>query len=231
MYGLKYNVLGGILQFLDVMLFVEVYASLQGVRTKSTLQLRWIRRMEAVLESAPQSFLQLIFLLRTKVIHSFLYFYVFMYFMICMLFLLSIANSVVKSDDWNFKIDANKKCPPHPSFLVRGTFRLAEVVSRLLIVALLTQTAHIGFTITLGIFVAYIHCTGHVVCVFLALFYLIMYRDGFLGHDIGNVAEVLIVHPNLSLRLDDENAVEHFFLLVYEKCKLHLYTNKTYMYA
>ena len=36
------------------------------------------------------------------------------------------------------------------------------------------------------------------------IFYFAMYRDGFLGNDLGNVAEILIVHPNLSLRISDE---------------------------
>ncbi|ETO19577.1 hypothetical protein RFI_17653 [Reticulomyxa filosa] len=158
MYGRKYSPLGGLLQFLDIMLFVEVYASLQGARTKSTLQLRWIRRMEAVLESAPQSFLQLIYLLRTKVyIQSINQTYKQTNKKISLqvslfMSLLSIANSVVKSDDWNFKQVANSKCPPHPVFLLRGTFRLAEIVSRLLIVALLTQTANFGFIGTMCIF-------------------------------------------------------------------------------
>ena len=35
-----------------------------------------------------------------------------------------------------------------------------------------------------------------------------MYRDGFLGHDIGNVVEILILHPNLSLRVNPDEAID-----------------------
>ena len=54
----------GFLQFLDIMLFFEIYASVNSEKGKSTLQLRWIRKMESVLESWPQALIQLIYVLR-----------------------------------------------------------------------------------------------------------------------------------------------------------------------
>ena len=70
MYASRFGGVMGILQFLDIMLFFEVYASRQGRRVKSTVQLRWIRRMESVFESAPQAVIQLIYALALSVSKS-----------------------------------------------------------------------------------------------------------------------------------------------------------------
>jgi ankyrin repeat protein len=194
MYARKYSSIGGIFQFFDLMLFVEVYVSLLGKRTSSTLQLRWIRRMEAIVEAAPQSFLQLIYLLQTGSTGNIL-----IRISLAMA-VLSIGNSLVKADEWNFDpaTGANQKIPPHPAFLSRLLFRVTEVFGRLICMAFMTQL--LGYGATMGLFL------GEFV------FYFIMQRGSFLGRDIGNIFEVLIAHPNLSLRLDDEHShSEPFF--------------------
>ena len=57
MYASRFGRATGILQFLDIMLFFEVYASRVGKRTRTTVQLRWIRRMD------PQAVVQLVYTL------------------------------------------------------------------------------------------------------------------------------------------------------------------------
>eukprot|EP01083_Nonionella_stella_P097690 274579_1 len=184
-YAVQFSICGGILQFLDVMLFFETYSSINSKKGKSTLQLRWIRKMESVLESAPQAFLQLVYVLQLNahtnesiplVVKISLLFSVF-----------SITSSVVRSDEWKIReeTNANVMCPPNWRFVVRSLFRLLEITTRLFIMALLSQ---------MHILVVAAICFVEIV------FYLIMYRDGLLGNDLGNVAEILIVHPNLSLR-------------------------------
>ena len=58
----------GVLQFLDVYLFFEVFQSIQI--GKKTQKLRWINSMEAALESAPQIILQTVYLLLYEDVES-----------------------------------------------------------------------------------------------------------------------------------------------------------------
>ena len=112
---------------------------------------------------------------------------------------LSICSSVVKSDEWKFRSDigCNQMLPPHPRFIARALFRLCEVLSRLCVVALLTQTIGLPPTfIIIGVEL---------------LFYFVMYKDKYLGDDIGNVVEILILHPNLSLRVNPDEHVDPLF--------------------
>ena len=188
-YAKRFNICGGLLQFLDIMLFFESYASWRSIKGQSTLQLRWIRKMESVLESAPQAFIQLVYVLTLNdnppVIVQ----------LSLILSILSITSSVVRSDEWKVEetTKANNKCPPNWRFITRAIFRLFEISTRLFVMALLSQIRILP---------------GLIIVVFILglqmIFYLIMYKDGFLGNDLGNIIEILIVHPNLSLRISDE---------------------------
>lgn len=71
MYKKTYGTRSGIAQFCDVMLFREVYEAHKSHLKKPTVGLRWIRRMEAVFESTPQTLLQLVFLLKQPVMFLF----------------------------------------------------------------------------------------------------------------------------------------------------------------
>ena len=130
-YAKRFNACGGFVQFLDLMLFFEVYASVHSSQGTSTLQLRWIRRMESVLESAPQAFIQLAYVLRllsldendaVPILNQ----------VSLLLSIISITSSVVRSDEWKIRQDtkANQMCPPNWRFLMRAIFRLFEITTR-----------------------------------------------------------------------------------------------------
>ena len=61
--GKQFGWVSGVLQWLDVQVFFEIYRSSLNPRSKYTRELNWIRRMEAIFESSPQAILQLGYLL------------------------------------------------------------------------------------------------------------------------------------------------------------------------
>eukprot|EP01084_Bolivina_argentea_P035758 66250_1 len=195
-YAKKFNIYNGFLQFLDIQLFFEIYYSVNSkmYNNKSTIQLRWIRKMESVLESAPQAWIQLVYVFSLNNSKD-----ISIIVQISLLFsILSITSSVVRSDEWIIReeTNANKMCPPNWRFIIRSIFRLCEITTRICIMSLLSQirvsNKYYGIYIIILIISLQI------------IFYLIMYKDGFLGNDLSNIIEILIVHPNLSLRISDE---------------------------
>ena len=114
----------GLAQFLDVLLYREVYESVMDASLKPSMHLRWIRRMEACIESAAQAVIQIVYTFRLtsenqmitsndnntspfdgSQVSTLIYASI-------LLSLYSIGSSVIKDDEWRFKAVWNKKLPP-----------------------------------------------------------------------------------------------------------------------
>ncbi|ETO17334.1 hypothetical protein RFI_19988, partial [Reticulomyxa filosa] len=126
-----------ILQFLDLQLFVDCWRS--SVDDKPTDTLYWIRAMEAVLESAPQSLLQFVYL----------YDQVNLLVLISLLgSLASVINSLLHYDDIIFVYQGIEW---YMTYAIRFCFRLCEVVGRAMILALIWNTWPAGGAYVAGI--------------------------------------------------------------------------------
>ena len=135
-----------LLQIFDLLLYREVYEAYMDERMKPTIHLRWIRRMEATFESAPQALLQMVFVLRdtsqkfTTLIS-----------LSVILSIYFVASSVIRGR----KSHWNRKCLPHPKFIFRGLFRLFEISGRLGTIAVFWYCVG-GFQTSILIFIIYI---------------------------------------------------------------------------
>ena len=112
-----------------------------------------------------------------------------------MISILSICDTVNRLDSWRFRNDlgSNQSLPPHPRYIIRTVFRFAEVVSRMCCIAL---CAHIfGFVVAIVILGVEV------------LFYLFMYWDKLLGDSILDFIQILMLHPNLSLKVNPKTHV------------------------
>ena len=65
--GRRFGYLAGILQFLDVFIFYQIYCQWINYRKnlrRNLYQCRWLRQMEFIFQSGPQAVIQLMYLLR-----------------------------------------------------------------------------------------------------------------------------------------------------------------------
>eukprot|EP01083_Nonionella_stella_P018467 51477_1 len=155
-----------LLQFLDLLVFEEIYvshtkiiANYKNQSTKSvsqthnkvtptsneaidtTTSFKFVRNLEAVFESIPQSILQLVFIIRTSgqyegKNHALLIISIISIFQS----IISMTNSILKNDNMQMNLPKWKKhkqrLPPTIPFLKHALSRLSEVIYRISLLAL-----------------------------------------------------------------------------------------------
>eukprot|EP01084_Bolivina_argentea_P303497 523989_1 len=137
------------LQLLDLLIFEEIYASHKKIvaaqkncsakekdAIDTTTSFKFIRNLEAVFESMPQSILQLVFIIRSSSLSE--------YGSITLLILsvlsiiqsiISMTNSILKNDNLYMNLPKwerhTQKLPPTIQFLKHAICRLSEVICRI----------------------------------------------------------------------------------------------------
>ena len=170
------NIMRCLLQFFDLLIFEEIYASHKTIITEfknksksngnhksneaieTTSTFKFVRNLEAIFESIPQSVLQLVFIIRvgwkseSKGDSSFLIISI----LSILQSIISMTNSVLKNDNIYMAAPKwkrhKKRFPPSIPFLKHGLSRLSEVIYRISICALFwTVCGSLAFGILMAI--------------------------------------------------------------------------------
>jgi len=129
-----------LLQCFDLLIYEEIYESHKKHRKHiesmaSTLSFKYIRSLEAVFESLPQSVLQIVFIIRTRLYDVDAINWVSLVWSIW-----SMANSIVNNDNTYMQHDRyrayKKRLPPTAKFLRHAACRLSEVLYRIGVLSL-----------------------------------------------------------------------------------------------
>eukprot|EP01084_Bolivina_argentea_P109377 195507_1 len=158
------DIFRSILQFVDLLIFFEIYEThskiVSQMRNKklkdennksveSTLSFKYIRQLEAIFESVPESVLQLIYVMRTGNIE--------VIFMISIIqSIVSMTNSILNHDNTRMQDDKWKKykqrLPPTFQFIKHFIARVAEITYRIGLLSLLwTVCGGLAFSIILAL--------------------------------------------------------------------------------
>merc|ERR1712228_395117 len=162
------NIYRCFLQLFDLLIFEEIYVShkqivsqFQRVQNQSeavdtSTSFKYIRSLEAVFESIPQSVLQMVFLLRTSGDYDDNPDLIIISYLSIFQSIVSMTNSIINND--NLYMNAPKfkkhkqKFPPTIPFLKHAICRLSEVFYRIIILSLFwTVCGGTAFSILLGI--------------------------------------------------------------------------------
>eukprot|EP01084_Bolivina_argentea_P157924 275165_1 len=159
----EYSITRSILQLFDLLIFQEIYEAHRKIVSNwnnkqtedntaavdSTITFKYVRSMEAILESIPQSVLQLVFVTRTSDVKA--------------IFVLSILQSIVSmtnsilNEDYTRMLQTKwkmhkKRFPPTCQFIQHAISRLSEVAYRIGLLALIwTVCEGVAFSFMLAI--------------------------------------------------------------------------------
>eukprot|EP01084_Bolivina_argentea_P082834 149978_1 len=158
------NIIRAILQFFDLLIFTEIFDAHKKIKSQlsqkqknktaieATLSFKYIRQMEAVFESVPQSILQLVYIMRTGTVES-----------NQTIFIISILQSIISMTNSNLNHDYTRmlhpqykkykqKLPPTIQFFKHSICRLAEITHRIGLLSLIwTVCGGQIFSVVLGI--------------------------------------------------------------------------------
>eukprot|EP01083_Nonionella_stella_P059918 156752_1 len=169
---IKYHdVRRSVLQLLDVLIFQEIYYChlriVDEINNKikktqnsgntpddkftvdATMCFKYVRNMEAIFESMPQSVLQLVYAMRTSTVEI-------IYVLSVLQSIVSMTNSIINNDYTHMTLPAfksyKKKFPPSFQFLQHFVVRTSEVIYRIGLLSLLWNVCE---GLWFGVFVSY----------------------------------------------------------------------------
>eukprot|EP01084_Bolivina_argentea_P292018 501941_1 len=166
-----------LLQFLDLLIFQEIYEAHNKIKhqinkkdlkdknttIESTLSFKYIRQMEAVFESIPESVLQLVYVLRTSSIKT-------IFVLSIIQSMISMTNSVLNQDYTRMQEEKWKKykqkLPPTIQFFKHAMFRFSEVAYRVGLLSLLWTVCG-GFIFSIIAFIELLIITSRTIALFL----------------------------------------------------------------
>ena len=132
----KYNIIKGLAQLFDLLIFWELYQT--HLHHDITRNFLLIIKMKAIIEFAPQSLFICFFMIRSFLRVDIDYDFIdIVIVIICLVSsIISLLFRFIRTDDDVFNKIANKKYPPSMAYIYRCLFRICEITSRLLILSL-----------------------------------------------------------------------------------------------
>eukprot|EP01084_Bolivina_argentea_P053570 98344_1 len=167
------NIYRSLAQFFAILIFEEIYSSHKKIvaqfknygtvtnGVESTTSLKYIRSLEAVFESIPQSVLQMVFLIRTGGQYEGDTTLLIISCLSVFQSVISMTNSIIKNDNLYMDVPRFKKhkkrLPPSWPFIKHAICRLSEVFYRISLLSLFwTVCGGPVFAVTFGIEVIFI---------------------------------------------------------------------------
>lgn len=179
-----------LLQVLDMKILRDL-ANL-GTDQDTIDTLRWVHKMEALLESGPQALLQIVFVMKEEKLEGELESGDYIIFLSLFFSLCTLATRLINDDRYVFVQSANSMFPPSIGFIMRAFFRLFEVTARIFSVAFIWVM--FGSGVVFGWWL------------FQALLLFLLYRAGYLGLEVWNVFGYILATPDLALKELPESA-------------------------